>query len=166
MSDGQQEGCTGESFLDSITTVLKDSEGSTYEAGTDCGVEAKNLDTGKKASTIVDAGIYELTVTPKTFAFDSTSDNTIQLVVTAVDIDQLVTDVDSMRCDTDEYSGNIVSEIVDHDNGHTSRKTNELYVLYTGSDVEVPGILYGVYDSASGKWPYKGRSFTDVDSTE
>ena len=105
MSDGQQEGCTGENFLDFITTFLKDSGGNTYEAGTDCGVEAKNLDTGKKAGAIVDAGIYELTATPKTFAFDSTSDNTIQLVVTAVDIDQLVTGVDSMRYDADEYSG-------------------------------------------------------------
>ncbi len=153
---------TGEDYLSSITAVVK--SGSTvYEQGKDYTLEVKK--DGKVVDSIVDKGVYTVTVKPETFDFASGSGTDyFTFEVTAVSINQLVADVDNMKYDADETTGELENVDVTVTNPSTGATTtlpnqaNEFYVAYTGSAVEIPGVLYGVEDSSTGKWTYKELS--------
>ena len=137
----------GHDFLNDVSAIVKDSDGTTYEEGTDYTLEVTK--DGKKVDSIVDKGVYTITVKPVTFNIASGTQS-FQIEVLAVKPDQLIADVEATKYNADENTGDIYN-VTDEDGNSV---VNTFYVAYTGSAIEVPGVLYGVTDSATGKVTY------------
>ena len=145
----------GTDHLDSISTVVKSGD-KTYEEGVDYDVIVKDDATGKEVDSIVNAGSYTITVDPITFKFTAgmPSDLELKVTVNQVTADQLVADVDSMKYDANKTTGEIFNSVPVYDDvtgAVIGSDPNEFYVAYTGSAVEVPGVLVGnIEKDASG----------------
>lgn len=114
----------GTDLLDRISVTVKDGD-KTYALGTDYTLEVKQGD--KVVESIVDAGSYTVTVKPVTFQFKNPSDAVLNVKVGQVDLNRLIADAHG---------------IVFKNDGSIDSAKSSFDVAYTGSALEVPGVLY------------------------
>ena len=112
----------GTDQLERVSTVVKGSDGENLVEGIDYKITVKNVDTGKEVDSIVNAGTYEIKVTPLTFEFSGSGD-TLTLTVSPVQIGARVAQ------------------------GSLKDFLGADAVAYTGSAVTIPGVQYPVLNA-------------------
>ena len=136
----------GTDWLEKVSAVVKDEDGNELVEGTDYELEV-TLD-GKEVTEAVNASsdAYEIKIVPLTFSLTGTSSDTFKLYVDPVTVTRLVADVSDMKYDVNESDGMIPTNNNDDDDttNDGAAISNEFYVKYTGSAVEVPGVKYQV----------------------